>query len=315
MSNYGPPGGIPPEPPTGGDGAPPPPPPPPPPGGYGAPQPPPGGGYGTPPPGGYGAPPPGGYGGPPPGGYGAPPPGGYGAPPQGGSGWDLGATLSWAWAKFQANVGQILIAALALIVALAVMLGLSLVLQNLLLSDASATYDPNTGVYDYDGGSGFIASLIVSALTAALMLVVAQVVGAGLIRASLDVTDGRPFLTSTVFKLDKIGPVLITSLMIAGLTFVGFLLCYLPGLVVAFFTSYSLHFVLDKGLAPVEALKASVNLVKDNLGPAFIWYLVGGLVAGAGLLACGVGVLVTFPLVLLGSAYTYKHLTGQPVAP
>jgi len=301
MSNYGPPGGIPPEPPTGGDGTPPPPPPPPPAGGYGAPQPPPAGGYGAPPP-------------PPAGGYGAPPPGGYGAPPQGGSGWDLGAALSWSWAKFQANVGQIIIAALALFVAIAVMVGIGIGLQALLLSGASATYDPNTGAYDYNGGSGFFAVLIVGALTAALILIAAQVVGAGLIRASLDVTEGRPFLTSTVFKFDKLGPVLVTSLIIAGLTFVGTILCYLPGLVVAFFTSYSLHFVLDKGLAPVEAIKASVNLVKDNLGTAIIWYIVGGLIAGAGAIACGVGLLVTLPLFLLGSAFTYKHLTGQPVA-
>ncbi|WP_341923990.1 hypothetical protein [Nocardioides psychrotolerans] len=291
MSNYGPPGGMPPEqPPNGGDGTPPPPPP--------------------PPAGGYGAPPP-----PPPGGYGAPPPGGYGAPPQGGSGWDVGSALSWSWAKFQANVGQIIIAALALFVAIAVMVGISIGLQSLLLSSATASYDPNTGAYSYDDGSGFFAVLIVGALSAALILIVAQVVGAGLIRASLDVTEGKPFLTSTVFKFDKIGPVLITSLIIAGLTFVGTILCYLPGLVVAFFTSYSLHFVLDKGLAPMDAIKASVNLVKDNLGSAIIWYIVGGLVAGAGAIACGVGLLVTLPLFLLGSAYTYKHLTGQPVAP
>ena len=83
---------------------------------------------------------------------------------------------------------------------------------------------------------------------------------------------------------------------------------------IAFFTSYSLYFVLDKGLAPVEAIKASVNLVKDNLGSAVIWYIVGGLIAGAGVIACFVGVLVTMPLFLLGSAYTYKRLTGQPVA-
>ena len=102
---------------------------------------------------------------------------------------------------------------------------------------------------------------------------------------------------------------------VAAATFVGTILCYLPGLVVGFFTSYSLYFVMDKGLAPIEAIKASVNLVKDNLGTTIVWYIVGGLVAGAGAIACGVGLLVTIPIFLLGTAYTYKHLTGQPVAP
>lgn len=289
MSNYGPPGGTPPEPPMGGDGTPPPPPPPPPPAG------------------GYGAPPPAG-------GYNAPPPGGYGAPPQGGSGWDLGAALSYGWNKFQANVGQIIIAALALLVAMAVLGGIGFGILAALSSDYECRFEDD-GDYVCDGGTGFILGLILYGLIIALIMIAAQVIGAGLIRASLDITEGKPFLTSTVFRFDKMGSVIVTSLIIAAATFVGTILCYLPGLIVGFFTSYSLYFVMDKGLAPVDAIKASVNLVKDNIGTALIWYIVGGLVAGAGAIACGVGLLVTIPIFLIGTAFTYKHLTGQPVAP
>jgi uncharacterized membrane protein len=289
MSNYGPPGGTPPEPPMGGDGTPPPPPPPPPPAG------------------GYGAPPPAG-------GYNAPPPGGYGAPPQGGSGWDVGSALSYGWNKFQANVGQIIVAALALLVAMAVLGGIGFGILAALSSDYECRFEDD-GDYVCDGGTGFFLGLILYGLIIALIMIAAQVIGAGLIRASLDITEGKPFLTSTVFKFDKIGSVIVTSLIIAAATFVGTILCYLPGLIVGFFTSYSLYFVMDKGLAPVDAIKASVNLVKDNIGTALIWYIVGGLVAGAGAIACGVGLLVTIPIFLIGTAFTYKHLTGQPVAP
>jgi uncharacterized membrane protein len=289
MSNYGPPGGTPPEPPMGGDGTPPPPPPPPPPAG------------------GYGAPPPAG-------GYNAPPPGSYGAPPQGVSGWDLGAALSYGWNKFQANVGQIIVAALALLVAMAVLGGIGFGILAALSSDYECRFEDD-GDYVCDGGTGFFLGLILYGLIIALIMIAAQVIGAGLIRASLDITEGKPFLTSTVFKFDKMGSVIVTSLIIAAATFVGTILCYLPGLIVGFFTSYSLYFVMDKGLAPVDAIKASVNLVKDNIGTALIWYIVGGLVAGAGAIACGVGLLVTIPIFLIGTAFTYKHLTGQPVAP
>ncbi|GEP33776.1 hypothetical protein NSZ01_15440 [Nocardioides szechwanensis] len=289
MSNYGPPGGTPPEPPMGGDGTPPPPPPPPPPAG------------------GYGAPPPAG-------GYNAPPPGGYGAPPQGGSGWDVGSALSYGWNKFQANVGQIIVASLALLVAMAVLGGIGFGILAALSSDYECRFEDD-GDYVCDGGTGFFLGLILYGLIIALIMIAAQVIGAGLIRASLDITEGKPFLTSTVFKFDKMGSVIVTSLIIAAATFVGTILCYLPGLIVGFFTSYSLYFVMDKGLAPVDAIKASVNLVKDNIGTALIWYIVGGLVAGAGAIACGVGLLVTIPIFLIGTAFTYKHLTGQPVAP
>ncbi|MSZ76714.1 MAG: hypothetical protein F2667_06360, partial [Actinobacteria bacterium] len=233
MSSYEPPAGPPPtEPPAGGYGAPPPPPPPPADGGYGAP----------------------------------PPAGGYGGPA--GPDWDLGAALSYGWAKFQANVSQILLAALALLIAIGVMVGIGIGIQSVLLSGASCSTED--GVFTCDDGSGFFATLIVQALISALILIAAQVVGAGLIRGALGITEGRAFTVSEVFKTDKIVPVLVTSVIIAAATFVGTILCYLPGLVVGFATSYSLFFVIDKNMSPIEAITASVNLVKDNLGPTIV---------------------------------------------
>jgi uncharacterized membrane protein len=267
------------------------PPPPPPPGGYGAPPPPPGG-YGGPPP------PPGGYGGPPPGGgYGGPPqPGGYGGPP---AQWDIGSALSYGWNKFQANAGQIIIAALALVVGVAVIAVVGFLIQGAIVS--------------YD--TSFFLILIINAFIVAAIIVVAQVIGAGIIRGALDITEGRPFTAATVFKFHNIGNVLVTGLIIGGLVLVGTILCYLPGIVVGFATSYAMYFVLDKNMAPVDAIKASVDLVKNNLGNTILWYIVAALVGGAGAIVCGIGALVTYPIALIGTAYTYKLLTRQPVAP
>ena len=68
---------------------------------------------------------------PPPGGYGAPPPppaGGYGGPPPGGpDGWDVGAAVNYGWTKFQANVGQMILAALAIFAGVVVIYGVALV--------------------------------------------------------------------------------------------------------------------------------------------------------------------------------------------
>ncbi|WP_182525663.1 hypothetical protein [Nocardioides dongkuii] len=264
-----------------------------------------------PPPGGYGAPPP------PPGGYGAPPPplGGYGAPPTGPQAWDLGAAFAYGWKKFQENAGQIILAAVALFLAIGVMAAVGIGLAALLTSPEECTYNTQTMTRDCTGGTGLVLGLVVAAITAALVILASLVVGAGLIRGALGITEGKPFRAAEVFKLDNLGSVLLTSLIIAGLTFVGILLCYLPGIAVAFATSYALYFVIDKGMAPMEAIKASVVLVKDNLGTTFVWYLVGGIVGSAGAIACGVGALVTYPLVLIGTAYTYKVLTSQQVAP
>ena len=248
---------------------------------------------------------------PPPGGYG-PPPGGY-SPPHGASRWDLGAALAYGWAKFQANAAQIVVAALVLLVGLGVVGAVTAALQAGLLDSGGVEYVDGTPTIRE--GSGLLARLLVAGLSSALFLIVAQVIGAGIIRGALGITEGRDFRMDDLFRVERLGPVIVTSLIIGAATFVGTLLCYLPGLVVGFLTSYSLYFVIDKGLAPIEAITASFMLVKDNIATTLVWYIVGGLVAVAGVIACFVGLIVTIPIVLIGTAYTYKILTDQPVAP
>lgn len=278
--------------------------------------PPPGGGYGGPPPAG---PPGGGFGGPPPG---SPPPGGgYGGPPAGGppAQWDVGAAVNYGWSKFQANMGQMIIAALAIFAGAVVILGAGFFLVFVVLS-GDAECVSRDSVYGYcteysTGGAGFFLTMVLMALTYGLFFIYAQVVGAGMIRASLNVTNGQPFRTADVFKFDNLGPVLVTSILVGLGVIVGTVLCYLPGIIIAFLTSYSLYFVVDKGMAPVDAIKASFELVTKNFGSTIIWYLVSGVIFTVGAILCGVGLLVAIPVVLVGTAFTYKKLTAQPVAP
>lgn len=299
MSNYEPPAAPPP---PGG-------------GGYGAPPPagPPGGGFGGPPPGG---PPGGGYGGPPPGGgYGGPPSGGYGNQP---SQWDVGSAVSYGWSKFQANVGQMILAALAIFAGAVLIYGIAFFA--IILPSGSSDYECSfdaSGDYNCTGDAGGlgILSLIVLALLYVVFFVYAQVIGAGLIREALAVTQGRPFSTAGVFKFENIGNVIVTSLLVGVGTFIGTILCVLPGIIFAFMTMYSLFFVVDKNLAPVDAIKASIDLVKNNVGSTIIWYLVAYVIALVGAILCGIGLLVAIPVILVGSAYTYKKLLNEPVAP
>lgn len=278
-----------------------------------APPPPPGGG------GGYGAPPPAG---PPGGGYG----GGYGGPPAGGGfggggiqPYSAGDAFSYGWSKFQANMGQMILAALAIFAGALVIFGIYFVLVfTVFASDGLDCVDRDINGFctEYDaGGLGFFGSLLLTALFTGVFFVFAQVVGAGLIREALGVTEGRPFTTAGVFKFQNIGPVMVTALLVGAGILVGTILCYIPGLIFGFFSSYSLYFLIDKGLAPVDAIKASFNFVNKNLGSTIIWYLISLVIFFVGNLACGVGLLVAIPVVLVGTAYTYKKLNGAPVAP
>lgn len=296
---------VPPPPPGSGDSTPPPPPPPPGGGGYDAPPPPPppgGGGYGAPPP---PPPPPGG------GGWGAPPPGpGAGGFPTGPSGYSVGNAFSYAWQKFQQNAVPLVVITLVLIVGVAIVQVIGNVISGALTSDP--TFDLETGEFD-SGGGFFAASMTVSLLFSAISWAVQLAIQSGIIRASLNLTRGQSIDIGSSFNGINWANVLLTSILIGIGTFIGLILCILPGIIWIFLTSYSLYFVVDRDMGAVDAIKASINLVKDNFGVLILFWLatVAAYIVGACL--CGVGLLVAIPVVVIAQAYTFRTLTGDPV--
>ncbi|MCD4533509.1 hypothetical protein LRP67_05380 [Nocardioides sp. cx-169] len=236
----------------------------------------------------------------------AQPPGGYGAPALGASGWDVGSALRYGWEKFRANVGAVIVAAIAIVVAVGVVQG-----AGYLVRDAMGCRGTS---YEDCGGYVSLASLV-SLLFSALSFVVAQIISAGVIRGGLDLTEGRRFTPATVISPHHLPQVVVASILIGVLTTVGLLLCLLPGIVFSFASQYTLYFIVDKGMGPWQAIKASIHLVRTNLADTLVWYIVGGVVAFLGFLVCLVGAIVSVPVVLIGTAYTYKVLTRQPVAP
>jgi len=320
--NYPPPpaGGYPPPPPGGGYPPPPPggfPPPPPgwgqqPPGGY---PPPPAGGY--PPPAAY--PPPGGY--PPPGAYPPPPPadGGYLPPPPGyrppGPAYSIGEALSWAWQKFTKNWVPLVVATLVFGVVFSALSWLS---QQLLQSVSPETFtaiDTDDGLIEFSTSTltgGGVAIMILSNL---VLLVVGGAIASAYYGGLLDIANGQPVSVGSFFRPRSLLAVILGTLIVGVLTTLGTLLCILPGLVVALFTTFTTVAIVDRNLGPVDGIRASVDIVKNNFGKVLLAWLTSVAVAVVGLLLCGVGGLVSIPVSYLFLVYTYRKLSGGSVAP
>jgi hypothetical protein len=263
----------------------------------GNPPPPSGPDYGAPPP----PPPAGGYGTPPPaGGYGYPPSdGGYSAPPDGDDGkpWSIGNALGYGFEKFSANLGQIVLATILLLIASVVAIAISVPIR--------------TGV---DNGT-FFTSELGSAIAQIIITFLTWIVQAAIIRGALDITEGRRFQVSNLFSRLNIGNVLLAAFLVSVITFVGTLLCILPGIVAWFLLLFTPFFVVDKDMPAIEAIQASFRLTVANLGNMILWVVVGGIVYLVGYCVLCIGILVTAPVVLIGATYTYKKFSGQPVAP
>ena len=310
----GPPGGPPPQGPPPGGGYPPPGQPPG--GGYPPPGQPPGGGYpppGQPPGGGY-PPPGGGYPppGPPPPGGGYPGQGGFGGPPQR---FSVGEAFNYGWTKFQQNVGTIILAALAWLAVLVAFYLVWLLILSALGVGVSASFEIDSDGNASSSGGGFFGVLLIGALMSIVPIIISGVMQAGILRGALQITYGREFTVGTTFGFDNVGRVIGAAIIISIMTSIGTFLCWIPGLIVWFFTQFTMFFIVDKDMSVLDALKASMSFVNRNVGTLIALFL-GCIVAYfVGALVCFVGLLVAIPVVIIAQTYAYRTLQGEAVAP
>jgi uncharacterized membrane protein len=333
--------GAPPPPPPGGPGYGAPPPPPPGGPGYGAPPPGPGygrhsspppgpggpGGYGPPPgegPPSYGAPPPpppSGYGAPP-AGYGAPPAGyppqpGYGAPvgPGGPAQFNIGEAVSWAWNKFTKNAVALIVPLLIYIVVIGIIAVIAGVLPAVLGESTTTTY---TDAYGNTASGTAItygaASYAVMVVGYILLFIAAIFMAVAILSGCLDIADGKPVSIGSFFKPRNLGPVFLTAVLVGLGTAIGSL-CIIGGIIFGFIAQFAIAFVIDRSLSPIDAIKASYETAKNNIGSALISFLVQYAIIIVGELLCGVGLLVAMPVALLIQVYTYRKLSGGQVVP
>jgi uncharacterized membrane protein len=231
------------------------------------------------------------------GGFGAPPDNPYGQP--GPSTYSPTDAVSYGWNKFKASPSTLLVPTLVIVV---VVIVISVVIRLIVVGGMT------------DSGSGLGTVLLAAAIASAITSLVSQVLAAGLYKGGLSVTDGQTFSFGGLFEgWDKM-QVVLAAVIIGVLTLIGTILCYLPALLVGYFTQFTLLFIIDQNMSATDAIQASFRLCLDNLGPTILWSLLAIVCVIVGAIVCLVGLLVAVPVVLVGLAYTYRRLQDQPVS-
>ncbi|MCE5287962.1 MAG: hypothetical protein LLG14_01820 [Nocardiaceae bacterium] len=237
-------------------------------------------------------------------------------PPSPNSGWqqtptvDTSAAIVYSWKKFAANPLWWIL----LVVAYAVVL----IIDNTISSNVP-----------------YVVSLVFTLIGMAI----AAVFQVASFRGALFELDGQKPEFADFFKIDNwprvLGAALLATVLggvIPWLIFVvgsalavamgSIVILLLFGLVafvafavVMFLTYFTIPFALDKQLDPVSAVRASYQLIRTNVGPLLLLALanVGLLIVGA--IPCGLGLLVTMPMVIIASSFAFRTLTQGPISP
>ena len=181
-----------------------------------------------------------------------------------------------------------------------------------------------TSSYDYGSDAGYgaafdisfgLASIAVLTLGVLVVILVGGAIASAYVSGLLDIANGQPVTIGSFFKPRNIGAVVIATLIVGVATAIGSALCYVPGLIVGLFTMFTTYVLLDRNLKPIDAIKASIDIVKANIGQSILAYLVGGIIGAVGIFLCGIGAIVSLPVSALFLLYSYRKLSGGQVAP
>lgn len=157
---------------------------------------------------------------------------------------------------------------------------------------------------------GCLVGLIVTVLTLGVLGVA---IYPGVHGMYLKAKKGEEVKVGDVFMYTgKFFPLLVATLVLGLLVFIGLLLLIVPGILFMTWWMYVPMLVADKGLSLSDAMRVSKEAVTGKGGTFmhFLFLLVVGFIGGIGNAVFGIGTLFTLPLAWGALAMAYSHECG-----
>lgn len=164
-------------------------------------------------------------------------------------------------------------------------------------------------------GRGVGASGLFAFLAFLLFIFMSALIGVGMVRIYLGIVDGKEVKFGDLFKgsdlvLPYLGVTILYTLIVVG----GFFLLVFPGVIWGIKYLYAPFLVVDKGMSPVEALKASAELTNGAKWDILAFEGALSYVIMIGYAALLVGVVVAIPVTILALFGMYRHHSPAGVA-
>lgn len=172
-----------------------------------------------------------------------------------------------------------------------------------------------------------VATLLAGILTMFTLGILAGPMMAGLAMITLGLIDKKQpkpeigdlfkgfnfFVPSLLFFIAFFAAMMIGSVILGIIPILGLILPTLYQLALGTFAMFVIYNIVDRKMEIVPAIQASVDTVKANFWIFLALYIVASVVSMIGLVACGVGVILTAPMCGCMLAITYRdlHPAGQ----
>lgn len=134
----------------------------------------------------------------------------------------------------------------------------------------------------------------------------------GITKIALDIVDKKSINLKEAFShFELVIPYFVTTLMFFIIFIIGLILLIIPGIYFTVKYQFYTYVIVDKKLGYWAALKESGSLVKGRWMKIFIFDLALIGLNILGLLALGVGLLLTIPTSFFAAAYLYRRLASS----
>jgi len=150
-----------------------------------------------------------------------------------------------------------------------------------------------------------LASFVLSLIGTAISIFV----GIGIIYIALRLHDENTAKFKDIFKaVPFFWRYIGTSIAYAVTVLVGLILLIVPGIYWAIKYSFYKYMLIDKNLGPIEALKESGKITHGAKWNLLLFFIVIMILNIIGILAMGVGLLISMPVTLMATVYVYRKL-------
>jgi uncharacterized membrane protein len=232
-----------------------------------------------------------------------------------------------AWQMLSTNMSPWILASLVAILLMSIIIVPAMV--RVFIEVAAEISKGQTSVPSPDFGSRLVTVTI-----NVVVQIIQFVLLGGMVKMALRQLRGQTISVGDLFSgFAHLGPLILAGLIYGLVMELGnlldgsagpvFFLCLIPAMLLSGLWMLTIPLIVDQNLDAITALGASTKMLRSSMWMAILFYMVLGIVSGLGILVCGIGIIVTYSLLPIGTALVYRDFfperfsqeSDNPVSP
>lgn len=169
---------------------------------------------------------------------------------------------------------------------------------------------PNVADYLFKGKTGMETPLLA---IAAIFFVLQLIANLGMIKIFIGLHDKKESrnIADLLSGVNYFFKYVLAAIVYGLIVLAGFILLIVPGIIWSIKYQFFIYFILDKNMAPMEALRMSAKITDGQKMDLFLFSCAAMVVNLIGFLALGIGLVATIPMTSMAVVHIFRKLSAD----